>query len=449
MIHRLINKLGKYLLKYGRFLWLIDRLIPARLAAKLIGIGGLDYTKIGASRDEIITQYAEAANRLTKTVSFDINDNTRNSVKDLLVDITALGGNDHHTGVQRVSRSLLQTLPGVLPQDYQLICVYRFEGTYHYADLSGRIVNTKKGDIFLGLDLDLGIDKRSLDWLKLQTSHELKIYFVIYDILPLLRPDWFPAYNHYIFKAWFKNIVSVSNGLICISNAVADEVNHWIEKHPVGYNEKFKVTYFHLGADIESSLPTSGITNTEEKMISSIITNNNITFLMVGTLEPRKGYSQALGAFEILWAKNYDINLIIVGKEGWSVSKLTHRIRKHPEYNKRLFWFEKASDELLIKLYHATSVFLMASEGEGFGLPIIEAARQGLPVIVRDIPVFNEVSGNNVYYFKGTRAIDLSDCIEGWLTLYSQNKHPISSSLKWLTWKESTLQLLSVIFDNT
>ena len=37
---------------------------------------------------------------------------------------------------------------------------------------------------------------------------------------------------------------------------------------------------------------------------------------MVGTLEPRKGY-QALAAFTELWNKGVELNLVIVGREGW------------------------------------------------------------------------------------------------------------------------------------
>ncbi len=167
---------------------------------------------------------------------------------------------------------------------------------------------------------------------------------------------------------------------------------------------------------------------------------------MVGTIEPRKGYAQTLDAFEILWAKGHDINLVIVGKEGWSVGKVVRRIRKHRELNKRLFWFKEASDELLLKLYQSCSEFLMASEGEGFGLPIVEAAQHGLPVIARDIPVFREVAGNHVFYFKGTTGPDLSNALSKWLELHKNSEHPRPEDIRWLTWEESTKQFAKLIF---
>ncbi len=75
------------------------------------------------------------------------------------------------------------------------------------------------------------------------------------------------------------------------------------------------------------------------------------SILMVGTLEPRKGHADAVSAFEKLWDEGSTLQLIICGKEGWVLDDLSTRIRQHPEFGKRLFWFEGASDHTLRKLY--------------------------------------------------------------------------------------------------
>ena len=85
---------------------------------------------------------------------------------------------------------------------------------------------------------------------------------------------------------------------------------------------------------------------------------------------------------------------------------------------------------------------LLASEGEGFGLPLIEAASRKVPIIARDIPVFKEVAGDCAYYFKGNTPEELAAAIESWLVLYNKGSHPPSEGMKWLTWKESTNSLL-------
>lgn len=81
---------------------------------------------------------------------------------------------------------------------------------------------------------------------------------------------------------------------------------------------------------------------------------------MVGTIEPRKGYTQALSAFEKLWQEGLQVNLVIVGKQGWMVEQFIERLRIHPELNRRLFWLKGASDEVLLRLYGSCTAFLAA-----------------------------------------------------------------------------------------
>jgi glycosyltransferase involved in cell wall biosynthesis len=162
---------------------------------------------------------------------------------------------------------------------------------------------------------------------------------------------------------------------------------------------------------------------------------------MVGTVEPRKGHAQALAAFELLWAQGSEANLVIVGKQGWLVDELVAKLRQHPELNQHLFWLEGISDEYLEAVYAASTCLIAPSEGEGFGLPLIEAALHKKPMIARDLPVFGEVAGEHAFYFSGLAPKDLVDAIIAWLALSQKNLHPKSEGIPYLSWQESALQL--------
>jgi glycosyltransferase involved in cell wall biosynthesis len=200
---------------------------------------------------------------------------------------------------------------------------------------------------------------------------------------------------------------------------------------------------FHLGADMENSKPSRGLPDDAKAVFACL--EQRPSFLMVGTLEPRKGHAQTLAAFEILWQAGNDINLVIIGKEGWLVDALLERLRTHPELNKRLLWLEGISDEYLEKIYAACDCLIASSEGKGFGLPLIEAAQHKLPIIARDIPVFREVAGDHAYYFNGLEPQDLADTVRQWLALHAEGKAPSSTNMPWLTWRQSTEQLLAQI----
>jgi glycosyltransferase involved in cell wall biosynthesis len=236
----------------------------------------------------------------------------------------------------------------------------------------------------------------------------------------------------------------VADTVCCISQAVAAELEEWMDGAAIAFQyRRPEVSWFHLGADLERSAPSVGWPEAYGKVTAAVALTP--TFLMVGTLEPRKGHAQALNAFEALWAGGHALNLVIVGKPGWLVNELIERIRSHPENGSRLFWLDGASDECLEDLYRRATCLLAASEGEGFGLPLIESARRGLPILARDLPVFREVAADAAYYFTGNSDSALSASIVRWLALNEAGKAPTPDALEWLTWQQSASQLMAIL----
>jgi glycosyltransferase involved in cell wall biosynthesis len=203
------------------------------------------------------------------------------------------------------------------------------------------------------------------------------------------------------------------------------------------------ISFFHLGADVENSVPTLGLPDDADTVLSAL--SQAPSFLSVGTIEPRKGHAQTLAAFELLWSEGVNVNLVIVGKQGWMMESLVSRLKSHKLLNKRLFWLQGISDEYLEKVYGASTCLLAASEGEGFGLPLIEAANQRLPIIARDIPIFREVAGEYAYFFNGLQPEMLADAIHQWLGLYAAEAAPKSDNMPWQKWRQSTRQLLAAM----
>lgn len=375
----------------------------------------------------------------------------------LFVDISVLVFQDLKTGIERVTRSILRFLLLEPPGGFRVEPVYEEQGNYRYARAStARIYGLKEtglpdewvelrgGDLFLGLDWAPHQVLRSRTFFEKMRVLGIPVYFVVYDLLPILRPDCFPEGMKPLFANWLTAIAQQADGLICISRSVADEVLDWLEENRPARKCALKIGYFHLGADILNSLPTTGLAPESERVLE--LARTCPTILMVGTIEPRKGYTQALSAFEKLWQEGLQINLVIAGKQGWMVEQFIERLRAHPELNRRLFWLEGASDEILLRLYDSCTALLAASEGEGFGLPLVEAAQHGLPIIARDIPVFREVAGEHAFYFENARSPEaLASALKEWFALYKAGKVPQSKDMPWLTWEQSTRRLVDVI----
>ena len=381
-----------------------------------------------------------------------------NHVKQLFIDVSAIVQEDAKTGIQRVTRSILKEYLDNPPDGYKVEPVYAtpYHAGYRYArQYAAQLQNQEcaeqdeyisyhPGDLFLGLDLQHRTLLAQHGYLMGLRQDGVKIFFVVYDLLPILMPHAF-ALETDIHKMWLE-VITDFDGAVCISRAVADELIEWLDANGQQRLHPYKINWFHLGADIENSVPTPGLPAGAEGVLDRIA--GAPTFLMVGTVEPRKGQQQTLDAFERLWARGLDLNLVIVGRPGWKVEALIERLRHHPELGKRLFWLKGISDEYLEKVYAASVCLLAASEGEGFGLPLIEAARHKLPIIARGIPVFREVAGEHAFYFDGLSPDQLASAVEEWLALAAAGGAPQSSGIQWLTWVESAEQLKRGILGN-
>ncbi len=373
----------------------------------------------------------------------------------VLIDVTILAKSDARTGIQRATRGILMALIADPPAGYRIEPVRAVTGGYLYArrftsqclglsnhDLTDEPVEVGHNDIFVGLDWCADFVFPSVKpWFLAQRRHGVRIVFVAYDMLPLFRPELFPSLIPPIATDWNNTVAEVADCVACISRTVTSELCEWLCEAKLERLRPMSLGYFHLGADLHATLPTKGLSEDAFAILTKV--RSRPSFLMVGTLEARKGHRQAVDAMEQLWADKVDANLVIVGNQGWKTEDLVERIQRHPELNDRLFWLQGISDEMLEQLYRSARALLAASEGEGFGLPLIEAAQYQLRIIARDIPVFREVAGEHAYYFRGEDASELADAMRSWLML--GDAAPASTGIPWLTWQQSSRQFLDVV----
>ncbi|MFL9992603.1 glycosyltransferase family 1 protein [Paraburkholderia sediminicola] len=385
-------------------------------------------------------------------------DSKRLRPRQLLVDVSIIASHDAGTGIQRVVRSLLLQLLAHPPVGFEIRPVqatrkrpYRYADAYLHSLTSsapahdGDKVSVANGDIFLGLDLASRIaPRRQLDLLRWRTKG-VRCAFVVYDLLPALHPHWFTPRARRSFRHWLSTLAVHADTLLCISNSVSSEVQSYM-KHRFGLMASdFSIRWFHLGADLPSSQAlkpgTSSLSN------DAYSAPDRRTVLMVGTVEPRKGHGQVLDAFELLWAAGANTMLVISGRQGWQVDSLVERLTRHPELGKRLHWLVGIADAQLAHLYSELDGLIMASEAEGFGLPLVEAAQYGMPIFARKLPVFCEVASEHATYFDAKDDGELALQLAGWISKLEDGSAPRSDAILPLTWSASAEQLKALIVD--
>ncbi|WP_244890682.1 glycosyltransferase family 4 protein [Luteibacter rhizovicinus] len=369
-----------------------------------------------------------------------------------LVDVTHIASNDLGTGVHRVVRSILREWLRDPPEGVRIEPIAFREGRYHHAhayacqllgvDMEGELpddlVAITGNEVYVGLDWAMESLPSSGPLLRTWRRAGVPMHFVVYDLLPLTMPEAFHAQSRERFATWMTMIADLGDVLHCISRTTATDVATWLATRSSGRVPA--IASFELGAESDGERRHGTLDPVLEQAMAA-----SPSLLMVGTVEPRKGHEQVLEAVELLWESGAHLCLVIVGHQGWLVKDLVNRLQQHRENGKRLFWLADADDETLEAVYRQSTALVAASRGEGYGLPLIEAAQRGKPVIARSLPVFREVAGDYPSYFNTDSAEGLATHFARWLVDRPRpGNHPV-----WRSWKESAASLRQAVEVNS
>ena len=362
----------------------------------------------------------------------------------LLIDVSVVSKTDAGTGIQRVVNNIFRKL---FEQTENVIAICDHFGqlitSNSYVEqkvgkemVQEQVIEFKAGDSLLLLDSSWNFAADYSRFLKRASESEVMSYGVFYDLFPIQYPELFasPTFIN-SFCDWHNMLLEQSDSIICISRTTADVVAQYYEIKQFQRKYPLKLYYFHMGADVPGGSQVS------RKEMQDFVKTGTV-FLMVGTLEPRKGHMVVLNAFsKILRETQQECRLLIIGHDGWKNDEIRKELAL-PEFKDKILWIKDASDEELRWSYAHSDALIAASKDEGFGLPLVEAAHFGLPIICSDIPIFREVTQGNADYFKVMDADDLARCITAWL---QTEKHPDSRNIRIYTWQESAQEILDIV----
>jgi glycosyltransferase involved in cell wall biosynthesis len=367
----------------------------------------------------------------------------------LLIDATSTARIDHATGIQRVTKEICRRVVRETEADENVI-IYgdSDEGFYRVqlgADSFRPVVQRNEegkirfgnGDTVMMLDSSWEFHHLHLPKLLSARMRGAEVISCLYDTVPLRHSAFCEPNTPMLFSSWIRSALTYSTGFVCISQAVADELHAMLEA--IDFPRQMKIGYWHLGADF--GVATWPPAPPERRAAS------RHSFLMVGTIEPRKGHRVALDAFETLWAEGFDGDLVIVGKPGWGNGHIIKRLRNHPKAGHKLHWHAQVDDQALPNLYAESDALIAASFAEGFGLPIVEARNFGKPVIASDIPVFREVTvgAQSARFFEVGSPAALAEAIRGFASASKSGEIGAGNGAPWIGWAESAAELRGVV----
>lgn len=138
--------------------------------------------------------------------------------------------------------------------------------------------------------------------------------------------------------------------------------------------------------------------------------------LYVGTLDYRKNLERFVNAFYTVKKSHPDVKFIIAGdspkyKYGNGKAALIKLIQSL-DLNDRVLLIGKVNDTQLQYLYSHALCYAFPSLDEGFGLPIIEAMENGLPVMAANNTALPEIGGNAAIYFSPFNLDEMANAIQ-------------------------------------
>ena len=266
----------------------------------------------------------------------------------------------------------------------------------------------------------------------------------LYDMLPISQPHHFPEELVEVYTRWWETARTRASFAVCISQSTWEEARRLHRESPPATvaGRELRGGSYRLGADLSGPVdqpPRPPIHATFAEL------EHAPAYLMVGTVNPRKNHGLALDAFERLWAEGSPARLAFAGVYGWGADELYRRITTHPEYGRKLLWFQDATDGELTHAYRHAAGVITCSTGEGFNLPIVEALREGCPVFASDLTVHREVGGDFASYFPLNDPSRLADLVKHCRGRRSPDDVRPAAEFHWPDWDECFEELFALV----
>jgi glycosyltransferase involved in cell wall biosynthesis len=182
------------------------------------------------------------------------------------------------------------------------------------------------------------------------------------------------------------------------------------------------------------------------------ITVDSRAVVYVGGFGPHKNLEKLIAAFAALQSEFADVNLIMVGEYEREVfhssfQQLKSIVQELGLANRVIFTGHLADDDLVTLLNLAT-VLVLPSLMEGFGLPAIEAAACGCPVIATKASPLPSLLGDGALYVDPLDHKELETALNRVLSsgeLRGRLRELGLAAARQLTWEAAARQMINVI----
>ncbi len=261
----------------------------------------------------------------------------------------------------------------------------------------------------------------------------VKLVHVVYDMIPILQPQYIVDFLPPIFESYITTILPICSGVLAISESTARDTELVLKARGLNVPD---IKAFRLGDDLPESGPA----------VKPFGVNDNF-FLSVSTIESRKNHILLYYAYKLAAERGTELpEMIIVGKRGWHTENFQYLVENDPVTKDKIRIMDNIDDSGLRWLYENCQAVIFPSFYEGWGLPVAEGLYYGKVVLSSNTSSLPEIGGDLVDYFSPYSSEELLSLI----TTYHQEPKKLAAREKEITLNYKTVEWLgaSKEFDN-
>lgn len=267
-------------------------------------------------------------------------------------------------------------------------------------------------------------------------GYRKRSYVFIHDLIIYKHPEWFPSGQFFSRKIVVPWSIKRAEKVMAISQATKKDLQQ-IFKVP---DKKINVIY--PSVDIYPE-----INEEQEGEIKKKLHLEKRYLFFVGTLEPRKNLVNLIKAFKKIQEDITDIDLYIAGHVGWHYENIIRAAKVARGKSNIEFLGPVTNQEKLVLMKNANA-FIFVSWNEGFGMPVLEAMKVGVPVVTSGMGGLSELISDKRQLANPADAHDISVKIKNLLLDQEFRKNIIEKQKKWaenFSWRISAQKLLKII----
>jgi len=270
-------------------------------------------------------------------------------------------------------------------------------------------------------------------------SRKTKIVTTLHDVSFRVHKEFIKKIDLFFLNILIPLSIRRADKVIAVSQFTKDEIVKYYAVNP----EKVAVVRNSVADNFKRELSNEELDEVKKKY------NLPDEFVMyLGTLQPRKNIALLAEAYARIKKDIPNVKLVLVGnRRAHNFDQKIDEVIKKYNLQKDVFFPGYVDEKDKPAIFRLAKIFAFLSSYEGFGIPILEAMSQDVPVLASDIPVSREIGGDGCIFAEEGNLDEISKKMYNLIIDNNLRSELIllgKKQLEKFSWKKSAQKMLSI-----